>query len=186
MMKIIISDAVVSRGYDGAPAIRFFNSENGGEFAVFQVGKRKYDSRAENNHRWVNLKVKAFGDICERIKKMKLKEGSFVTLCGDYDEERWNDKESGEVRTSPVISLDDIKFSHTGGQKKEQSGSVQDAGNQGQQGYPPAPGTSQTAPAPAAVTPQSGQPMQAPTEMPQNFTGYESFSGGQNPFFPAE
>ena len=34
MMKIFISDAVVSRGYDGAPAIRFFNSENGGEFAV--------------------------------------------------------------------------------------------------------------------------------------------------------
>ena len=31
MMKIFISDAVVSKGYDGAPAIRFFNSENGGE-----------------------------------------------------------------------------------------------------------------------------------------------------------
>lgn len=118
MMKIFISDAVVSRGYDGAPAIRFFNSENGGEFAVFQVGKRKYDSREENNHRWVNLKVKAFGDICERIKKMKLKEGSFITLCGDYDEERWTDKTTGEVRSAPVISLDDIKFSHTGGQKK--------------------------------------------------------------------
>ena len=89
MMKIFISDAVVSRGYDGAPAIRLFNSENGGEFAVFQVGIRKYDSRAENNHRWVNLKVKAFGDLCERIKKMSLKEGSFISLCGDYDEERW-------------------------------------------------------------------------------------------------
>ena len=50
MMKIFISDAVVSKGYDGAPAIRFFNSENGGEFAVFQVGNRKYDSREENNH----------------------------------------------------------------------------------------------------------------------------------------
>ena len=59
MMKIFISDAIVSKGYDGAPAIRFFNSENGGEFAVFQIGKRKYDSREENNHRWVNLKVKA-------------------------------------------------------------------------------------------------------------------------------
>ena len=100
MMKIIITDAVVSRGYDGAPAIRFFNSENGGEFAVFQVGKRKYDSRAENNHRWVNLKVKAFGDLCERIKKMSLKEGSFISLCGDYDEERWTDKETGELRTT--------------------------------------------------------------------------------------
>lgn len=97
MMKIFISDAVVSRGYDGAPAIRLFNSENGGEFAVFQVGIRKYDSRAENNHRWVNLKVKAFGDLCERIKKMSLKEGSFISLCGDYDEERWTDKDTGRV-----------------------------------------------------------------------------------------
>ena len=115
MMKIFISDAVVSRGYDGAPAIRLFNSENGGEFAVFQVGIRKYDSRAENNHRWVNLKVKAFGDLCERIKKMSLKEGSFISLCGDYDEERWTDKDTGEGRSAPVIVLDDIKFSHTGG-----------------------------------------------------------------------
>lgn len=119
MMKIFISDAVVSKGYDGAPAIRFFNSENGGEFAVFQVGNRKYDSREENNHRWVNLKIKAFGEICERIKKMKLKEGSVVTIFGDYDEERWTDKESKEKRSSPVINLDDIQYSYSGsGQKK--------------------------------------------------------------------
>lgn len=181
MMKIFISDAVVSRGYDGAPAIRLFNSENGGEFAVFQVGIRKYDSRAENNHRWVNLKVKAFGDLCERIKKMSLKEGSFISLCGDYDEERWTDKDTGEGRSAPVIVLDDIKFSHTGGQKKEQNGNGQDTGGQGQQGCSQAPGASQAAPAAPA---QSSQTMQATTEMPQNFTGYESFSGGQNPFFP--
>ena len=181
MMKIFISDAVVSRGYDGAPAIRLFNSENGGEFAVFQVGIRKYDSRAENNHRWVNLKVKAFGDLCERIKKMSLKEGSYISLCGDYDEERWTDKDTGEGRSAPVIVLDDIKFSHTGGQKKEQNGNGQDTGGQGQQGYSQAPGASQAAPAAPA---QSSQTMQATTEMPQNFTGYESFSGGQNPFFP--
>ena len=56
-------------------------------------------------------------------------------------------------------------------------------GSQGQQGYSPATGTSQSAPA-APAAPQSGQPMQMPQEMPQNFTGYESFSGGQNPFFP--
>ena len=185
MMKIFISDAVVSRGYDGAPAIRFFSSENGSEFAVFQVGKRKYDSRAEKNHRWVNLKVKAFGDLCERIKKMKLKEGSFVSLCGDYDEERWNDKETGEVRTSPVISLDDIKFSHNGGtQKKEQNKNQQEASAPGYQDYTAAPGYPAAAPAAPAVAQQAGQAMQAPPSMPQNFTGFESFSGGENPFFP--
>lgn len=127
MMKIFISDAVVSKGYDGAPAIRFFNSETAARFAVFQVGNRKYDSREENNHRWVNLKIKAFGEICERIKKMKLKEGSVVTIFGDYDEERWTDKESKEKRSSPVINLDDIQYSYSGsGQKKGQNGGAQD------------------------------------------------------------
>lgn len=121
MMKIFISDAVVSKGYDGAPAIRFFNSENGGEFAVFQVGNRKYDSREENNHRWVNLKIKAFGEICERIKKMKLKEGSVVTIFGDYDEERWTDKESKEKRSSPVINLDDIQYSYSGSRPEKRA-----------------------------------------------------------------
>ena len=168
MMKIFISDAVVSKGYDGAPAIRFFNSENGGEFAVFQVGNRKYDSREENNHRWVNLKIKAFGEICERIKKMKLKEGSVVTIFGDYDEERWTDKESKEKRSSPVINLDDIQYSYSGsGQKKGQNGGAQSSS------YP---ATGQSQP-PAAPPASSGA-------MPQGFTGYESFSGGNNPYFP--
>lgn len=147
MMKIFISDAVVSKGYDGAPAIRFFNSENGGEFAVFQVGNRKYDSREENNHRWVNLKIKAFGEICERIKKMKLKEGSVVTIFGDYDEERWTDKESKEKRSSPVINLDDIQYSYSGsGQKKGQNGGAQDG----------------TGPRHAARTTQLGSPSRHP------------------------
>lgn len=73
MMKIFISDAVVSKGYDGAPAIRFFNSENGGEFAVFQVGNRKYDSREENNHRWVNLKIKGNTGTENCVQKMSLR-----------------------------------------------------------------------------------------------------------------
>lgn len=185
MMKIFISDAVVSKGYDGAPAIRFFNSENGGEFAVFQVGNRKYDSREENNHRWVNLKIKAFGEICERIKKMKLKEGSVVTIFGDYDEERWTDKESKEKRSSPVINLDDIQYSYSGsGQKKGQNGGAQDGTGQGtQQDYP----TGQSQPSSYPATGQSQPPAAPPASsgaMPQGFTGCESFSGGNNPYFP--
>ena len=181
MMKIFISDAVVSKGYDGAPAIRFFNSENGGEFAVFQVGNRKYDSREENNHRWVNLKIKAFGEICERIKKMKLKEGSVVTIFGDYDEERWTDKESKEKRSSP----DAIQYSYSGsGQKKGQNGGAQDGTGQGtQQDYP----TGQSQPSSYPATGQSQPPAAPPASsgaMPQGFTGYESFSGGNNPYFP--
>ena len=188
MMKLFISDAIVSRGYDGAPAIRFFNSESGnGEFAVFQIGKRKYDSRADNNHRWVNLKVKAFGDACERIKKMKLKEGSSVNLVGDYDEESWKDRESGEERSSPALTLsgaNDIKFSYAGGQKKEQnsgaqSGSGQEPGYPPTGSYPPAGGYPPAGPQQGQNTPPAGA---APA--PQGFTGYEGFGTTGNPYFP--
>lgn len=67
MLEVIATSAVVSRGYDGAAALRF--SEKG-DAVRFRIGKKVYDTRAENNTRWINLSVKAFGDICERIKKM--------------------------------------------------------------------------------------------------------------------
>lgn len=70
MFKVIATDVVISNGYDGAPALKF--SENG-ESVRFRIGKKVYDTRAENNTRWVNLSVKAFGPVCERIKKMQLK-----------------------------------------------------------------------------------------------------------------
>lgn len=66
MFKVIATDVVISKGYDGAPALKF--SENG-ESVRFRIGKKVYDTRAENNTRWVNLSVKAFGPVCERIKK---------------------------------------------------------------------------------------------------------------------
>lgn len=69
MFKVIATDVVISKGYDGAPALKF--SENG-ESVRFRIGKKVYDTRAENNTRWVNLSVKAFGPVCERIKKMQL------------------------------------------------------------------------------------------------------------------
>lgn len=198
MMKMFISDAIVSRGYDGAPAIRFFNSENGnGEFAVFQIGKRKYDSRADNNHRWINLKVKAFGDACERIKKMKLKEGSSVNLVGDYDEESWKDRESGEERSSPALTLsgaNDIKFSYAGGQKKEENGGAQSGSGQ-EPGYPPTGAQGQGYPPTGSYPPAGGYPPAGPQQgqntppagaapAPQGFTGYEGFGTTGNPYFP--
>ena len=86
MLKVIASDVVISKGYDGAPALRF--SEKG---VRFRVGKKVYDTRAENNQRWINLSVKAFGQTSERIKKMQLKEGSFVNILGRLDEDVWED-----------------------------------------------------------------------------------------------
>ena len=74
MLKVFATQVVVSRGYDGAAAIKF--SEKG-DAVRFRIGKKVYDPNAENNARWINLAVKGFGPICERIKKMQLKDGSF-------------------------------------------------------------------------------------------------------------
>ena len=99
MFKVIATDVVISKGYDGAPALKF--SENG-ESVRFRIGKKVYDTRAENNTRWVNLSVKAFGPVCERIKKMQLKESSFINILGRLDEDVWEDSTTHEKRSAMV------------------------------------------------------------------------------------
>lgn len=83
MFKTFATNVVVSKGYEGAAALRY--SENG-ESVRFRIGQKVYDSREEGNYRWLNISVKAFGAVCERIRKMKLKEGSFVNLAARLDE----------------------------------------------------------------------------------------------------
>ena len=156
MFKVIATDVVISKGYDGATALKF--SENG-ESVRFRIGKKVYDTRAENNTRWVNLSVKAFGPVCERIKKMQLKESSFINILGRLDEDVWEDSTTHEKRSAMVVILDEIEYCSSGGGKQKTEGS-------GEQ--PRAAG----APAKSASN----------GEMPGNFTGFEPF-GGVNSFF---
>lgn len=93
MLKVFATDVVISKGYDGAPALKF--SEKG-DSVRFRIGKKVYDTRANNNYRWVNLAVKAFGTVCERIKKMQLKESSYVNIVGRLDEDVWEDPATHE------------------------------------------------------------------------------------------
>lgn len=153
MLKLVATQAVVSKGYNGAPALTF--SEEG-NFVRFRIGRKKYDPRAENNTRWVNLSVKAFDSMCERVKKMKLKEGSYVSLVGEFDMDSWQDSNTGENKSGPVIILEDIEYAFSGGKSNDSQAS-------GQQQKPAPQNTS--SPAPAA-------------ENPGNFTGYEPFGGG--------
>lgn len=165
MLKFFASNVVVSKGYQNAPALKF--SEKG-DFVRFRVGQKVYDPRAEDNHRWINLTVKCFdASLVDRIRKMGLKEGSFISLSGRYDEDVWEDEESHEKRSMPVIILDELEFS--GGGKR--SGDGQNANSS--KGAPSA------APAPAAA-PAAG--FQGGYQMPGNFTGYEGFGGGNNFF----
>ena len=167
MLKFFASNVVVSKGYKNAPAIKFSET---GDFVRFRVGQKVYDPRAEDNHRWVNITVKCFDPaLIDRIRKMGLKESSFIDLSGRYDEDVWEDEETKEKRSMPCVILDDLEFS--GGGKR--SGDGQKATNN----------QSNTAPAPAAAP--ATAPAAAPQEsfqMPGNFTGYESFGGGNNFF----
>ena len=121
----------------------------------FRIGAKQYDTRAENNTRWINISVKAFGHICERIRKMDLKEGSYINLVGRLDEDNWTDQKTGETRSAMVIILDDVEFASGGGRSR-----------------------SAEQPQPAQSTGYVSSPAPAvPPEASSNFTGYEPFGG---------
>lgn len=173
MLKLIVTDAGVSKGFKDYPALRFSEGE-GTPSVRFRIGKRVYDNRCENGFRWINLNVKAFGEVCERIRKMKLKEGSFVNISGHYDEESWAGRSTGEQRTSPVLIVDEIEYCFNGnggkGEKPAGEGAGLPAGSTGRK--PEDPGKH----AEEHQEPES-------TALPENFTGFEGFGGNGNPFF---
>lgn len=159
MLKVFATQVVVSPGYEGAAALRF--SEKG-DAVRFRIGKKVYDPRAENECRWINLSVKAFNGVCERIKKMQLKDGSFINLTGRLDEDVWTDKTTGERKTAMVIILDDIEYASGGGKKEKAAG--------------------QQNPAPQYAAPQTPDPQGGAAPGPAmaatpGFTGYEPFGG---------
>jgi len=160
MIKIIVTGAIVSKGYNEAPALNF--SDNG-EVAVawFRIGKSVYDKNADNNKRWINMSVKAFGGICERIKKMQLNAGSYVNIAGRYDEETWQDKTTGEQKSAPVLIVDEIEYCYS--EKKD----TNDTGDKS---------------TPATQYPAQNGAANNPPEESGGFTGYEGF-GGNNSFF---
>ena len=155
MFKVFATDVVVSKGYDNSSALKYSDD---GTSVRFRIGKKVYDTRAENNTRWVNVSVKAFGTVCERIKKMQLKEGSFIHIAGRLDEDNWVDTTTNEKKSQIVIILDEVEYASGGNKSKD---------NQ-QANAAPA-----TTPAAPANTPESSP----------NFEGYTPFGGGS--FFDA-
>lgn len=178
MLKVFATEAFVSKGYEGAPALRF--SEKG-DSVRFRIGMKVYDTRAENNMRWFNLSVKAFGSVCERVKKMQIKEGSRINLAGRLDEDVWEDSKTGEKRSTQVIILDELEYCFTGtGEKKPGDGQRAAAGSQALPASP-----QNGAGSSAAGSPQGAAGSSAAGDMPDGFTGFEGFNafGGGGSFF---
>jgi len=165
MIKMIVTKAVISKGFDGAAALRF--SENTENPSVrFRIGYMVYDKRAENEHRFININVKAFGYLVDRIRNMKLDAGSVLNILGRYDEDIWDDSKTGEKKSAPVLIVDEIEFGTTNNGNGRQSGEQNGAGHNA-----PA-ANSQEPPPPGANGQQKG-----------SFTGFEAF-GGPNPYYP--
>ena len=180
MIKMIITGAVVSKGANDGPAVKFSGK---GDFVRFRIGYKIYDTRAENNHRWINLTVKAFGDLCDRINKMDLKAGSYISLSGRYDEDVWEDEKTKAKKSMPVIILDEVEFCFSGSSKKTD-------GNQKATSEPQCPAQTYAAPSagqyapqgygtpPAGFAPQGYGAQPAGNEMPGNFIGFQSYGNG--------
>ena len=175
MFKTFATNVVVSKGYEGAAALKF--SENG-ESVRFRIGQKVYDSRVEGNYRWLNISVKAFGSVCERIKKMKLKEGSFVNLTARLDEEKWTDQETKKEKSQHVLIVEDIEYAYVGKSGENQNAGQNQSQRQPQQAAPAGAAQANPGQAPAAdqAVAQQANPMES-----DGFTGFEPF-GGNNLF----
>ncbi len=111
MVKLTVTNAVISKGYNGAPAIQTSES---GNVARFRIGYRVYDKQAEGNYRYVNLTVKAFGSLIKKLSDMKLSDGAVVNLSGRLDEEVWTDKKTNETRKTFSVILEEIEYTASG------------------------------------------------------------------------
>lgn len=152
MFKVIATNVVVSKGYGENPALSFFNN---GEIVRFRIGHKVYDSKAEDNTRWMNMTVKAFNGICERIKKMKIKEGSYINILGHLDEDTWTDA-NNEKKSMIVVIVDDIEYASSGNGNGKNNEEKTNGGSK-------------------------SQDKKKKPESSDNFEGYEGFGG--NSFF---
>ena len=102
----VLNNVRISKGYNGAEAI---SANDTGTVASFKISWSVFDSREEDNVRWINKNCKCFEDVYSRIRRMKLKAGSVVNIVGSLDEEVYEDKE-GRTRHKDVIIVESISF----------------------------------------------------------------------------
>ena len=159
MMMQLVTDAVISKGYGGAPA---FHSSEDGRMLSFKIGCKVYDKRADKETRWVNFNVNAFDDLAERVRRMNLKEGSHINVMGNFDMKPWVNRETGEITTWPTIRAVNIEYAASALSKQD----------------------AQTAQKAVPVQDKQEQSTLPPEQLP-GFTGYEPFGGG-NSYYPDE
>lgn len=130
MLSANLSNVFVSKGYEDKPAMNFINGENG-EISVvsFNLSASVYDSKAENNKRYVSIPCKAFGVVAQRIEKMKVDAGANVNIAGILDEDRW--EKDGQKHRRLFVRVEAIEYNGAGRKKKEDGDSDPNAAPSG-------------------------------------------------------
>ena len=154
--------AVVCKGYDNTEALKFSET---GESVCFRVSIPHYDANAEDKTFWENATLKAYGSVCEEIKRLDLKAGSCISYMGKKIVGTFPDRDSGEIKKKIFIKVLDVNYAFSGNGKKSSSGD--DSENESQSAKPKA--TAKPAPVKTA-------PKQSATES-SNFEGYTPIAG---------
>lgn len=184
MFTFTATNAIISKDYNGGDAIKISRGEKA-TMVRFKCGVTVYDSRCENNRRWINFTVKGFDSVASRIEAMKLHEGSHINLFGHIEQESYTRDDGQEVKAF-VFYADNVEYASYSAEKKAQNG--QPGFAQGGTPYgnsnayaAPAQNGGQYAAQPAAPAQNGGQYAAQPAAMPAQ-------NGGQygQPAAPAQ
>lgn len=104
MRKFSATHAYVSKGYEGAPAIKF---NEAGTACNFRCGIQEYDAQKKENF-WSNITCRAFGDALKSIQRMKIDAGACVNLYGTERTERY--EKDGKTQYTTVYIVEGIEY----------------------------------------------------------------------------
>jgi single-strand DNA-binding protein len=177
MFNFVATNAIISKGYNGEDAIKFSRTDDKITLARFKCGVSVYDSKSDDNKRWINFTVKAFNNVAKRVESMKLHEGSHVNLSGRVEQESYTGQD-GKTLKNFVFYAEDVEYaSYT--EKKEQSNAPRTQQPAPQQpSYQPVQQGYQAAPQQSVPQQQGYQPMQqgyqvAPQQSVPQQQGYQ-------------
>lgn len=108
-----MNKCIFSGRLTGDPETRHFDGKNGGKggsVTNFSLAvSRVFTAGGEKREETTFPRFKAFGGLGETIAK-HFPKGKEIILEARYEEDRWEDKESGEKRSRPVFVAEGFEF----------------------------------------------------------------------------
>jgi single-strand DNA-binding protein len=71
------------------------------------------------------INVETWGKIAE-VCNQYLKKGSQVAISGEYDQQRWQDKTSGQTKSKVIINANQVQFLDSKGKVENQTNNFED------------------------------------------------------------